>query len=238
MSTNQSVYFTNVEDYFTKVDVYSKIVRNNYMFHKEIFSELKSFLDKHYKNKSFKLLDLGCGNAFFMAQVLKDTRVELYTAYDLSSELVEEAKNNMKVVNCQKVFIVGDISKDFFSSNLREQYDIIWSSYALHHLSWEDKIGFIKACYKRLKEKSHLIIVDFVNDYNSREECMKVYNQLVEKNWTILTEKDKKYLYDHVLKFDFPESFEKYKEIADKAGFKSSKKVFQYDSWAFMIFEN
>ena len=38
-------HFNKVEDYFSKVDVYSKILKNNYMFHKEIFDMFKEFLN-------------------------------------------------------------------------------------------------------------------------------------------------------------------------------------------------
>ena len=229
--------FIRVEDYFNKVDVYSKICKNNYMFHKEIFSIFKNFIESKFGKKPFNLLDIGCGDAFFIAQVLKDTNIKLYNAYDLSVEAIEKAKSNLKDIDCKKNFIMADISKDFLnSSNRTAQYDIIWTSYALHHLPLSDKDRFFKHCIQILKENSHLIVVDFVDDYGSREECLKHYKENVEKKWTELSKQDKEYLYEHVLKFDFPESFSKYIKIAENAGFKKCEKPFQKDSWAYILF--
>ena len=230
-------YFDSVEEYFSKVDVYSKIVRNNYMFHGEIFAALANFIQKIYRDKPFSLLDLGCGNAFFMAHTLQNTKIQSYTACDLSPEIIEEAKKNMACVNCNKNFVTGDLSKDFLSSNNRKKYDLIWSSYALHHLSLNDKEKFFKKCYKFLNPGSYFILVDFVNDFSSRDKCMKNYKELVEKNWTALTNQDKEYLYDHVLNFDFPESILKYNQIALSVGFKKLDKPFQKGPWAYMVFE-
>ena len=228
--------FENVEDYFNQVDVYSKVVRNNYMFHNEIFSEFKSFLGKNYKDNSFKLLEIGCGDGFFMSQVLKDTNISSYTAYDISDKSIEEAKKNLSTLKCKKQFINFDISRDFLDSEIVEKYDLIWSSYTLHHLPIEDKRRFFQTCFKNLKENSYLILVDFINDYSSRDDCLKHYRENVEKKWTNLTKEEKEYLYEHVFKFDFPESIAIHKDIAKDAGFKKSEKVFHNDSWAYMVF--
>ena len=229
--------FINVEDYFNKVDVYSKIMRNNYMVHLELFGLLKEFIETTYKKKAFRLLDLGCGNGYFMSQVLQGTNIELYRGYDLSIDSLEEAKNNMNAVKCNKQLILSDISKNLLNSENGNKYNIIWSSYALHHLSLEEKGDFFKDCFKLLIENSCLIIVDFMNDYSSREECIEQYKATVEKKWTNLTREEKEYLYEHVLNFDFPEDFKTYKQLGIKSGFKTIKKLFQKDSWGYMIFK-
>ena len=229
--------FMKVEDYFSKVDVYSKICKNNYMYHKEIFNLFKSFIENIFGKKPFNLLDLGCGEAFFMAEALRDTNINSYDGYDLSAESIEKAKSNMSNITCSKNFFMIDLSKDFLDSkNKTNYYDIIWTSYALHHLNYDEKKRFLKKCFDKLKQNSSLILVDFVNDYTSREECFRHYKENVERKWIELTSEDKQYLYEHVLKFDFPESFSTYKEIGEKTGFKNLKKIFQKDSWAYMMF--
>ena len=231
--------FQKVEDYFSKVDVYSKICKNNYMYHREIFSLFKSFIENNFAKRSFNLLDLGCGEAFFMSEVLKDTKISSYDAYDLCVESVEKAKSNMSNIACRKNFFITDLSKDFLDSKDKTNYyDVIWASYALHHLTYDAKKQFFTRCFDKLKQNSFLILVDFVNDYNSREECLKHYKENVERKWIELTDKDKQYLYEHVINFDFPESFSTYKELGEKHGFKNPEKIFQKDSWAYMVFES
>ena len=238
MSTSERkpTYFTKVEDYFNKVDVYSKIVRNNYMFHKEIFSELESFLEKNYQGIPFDFLDLGCGNAYFVNQALKDTSIKSYTAYDLSTEAIAEAKNNAKVLKCGTTFIQGDFSSTFLISDSTKKFDVIWSSFALHHLSFQDKERFFKKCFESLKDNSYLFLVDIIDDFSSRDKCLQHWKESVELKWTDLNAQDKDYLYDHVFNYDFPETLETHKQMAKNIGFKTAEKKFQFDSYAYMLF--
>lgn len=229
--------FVKVEDYFNKSDVYSKICKNNYMNHREIFDLLKGFIEKTFNKKPFNLLDLGCGEAFFMSQVLESTKVASYDAYDLAEESIKKAKINFSKINCSKNFHIADLSKDFLNSNDKTSYyDVIWSSFALHHLSLDDKKRFFQICKNKLKNNSFFMLIDFINDYGSRDECLIHYKESVEKKWIGLTKEDKEFVYDHVFRFDFPESFQTYNTIAKDTGFKNAEKIFQEDSWAYMIF--
>jgi cyclopropane fatty-acyl-phospholipid synthase-like methyltransferase len=229
--------FKNVEDYFSNLDVYSKVVKNNYMFHSEMYGILKNYIEKELSNKPFKLLDLGSGNAFFMTQVLENSKVESYTAYDLSKESLEEAKTNLDIVKCKKEFLVKDLSKEFLESPALNKYDLIWSSFALHHLSLDDKKRFFKKCFDSLEEEGCFILVDIINEKGSREEWFNVYKSGVYKNWSALTVEDKNYVCDHVYNFDYPESVSVIRDIANEAGFSKQKELFKKDLYLCIEFK-
>lgn len=221
--------FKNVEDYFSKSDVYSKVVKNNYMFHLELFALLKSHIDKCLKNTPFSILDLGSGDAFFMSQILENTKVSAYTAFDLSKDSLERAKENLKNVHCEKSFLMQDFSKDFSIYNPNKKFDIVWSSFALHHLSHEQKKRFFEQCFELLADKGSFILVDIYNDVGSKLDWFKLYKLGVEKDWNELTPEDKEYVCDHVYNFDFPESYSILLEISKQAGFTFSRELLKKD---------
>lgn len=233
----QTPLFKNVEDYFSKLDVYSKVVRNNYMFHKEMYGSLKTYINEKLSEKPFRLLDLGAGNAFFMTHVLENTSIASYTAYDLSGESLEEAKLNLSKINCEKEFLIKDLSKDFLDSSELEKYDLIWSSYALHHLSLENKKRFFEKCFNLLEKGSSFILVDIINDIGSREEWFNFYKSGVDKNWNALSSEDKDYVCNHVYNFDYPESFNTIEKIAKEVGFSEQKKLFKEDLYCCIEFK-
>lgn len=229
--------FQNVEDYFSKLDVYSKVVKSNYMYHREMYGLLKTYIDEKFAKKEFKLLDLGSGNAFFMSHVLAGSLVTSYTAYDLSRESLEEARSNLTNINCEKSFLIKDLSKEFLVSPLLEKYDLIWSSYALHHLSLESKKCFFKRCFDLLENESSFILVDIFNDIGTREDWFNFYRAGVDKNWTSLSSQEKDFVCNHVYNFDYPESLNTMGEISKETGFAQQKNLFKEDLYFCMEFK-
>lgn len=234
---SQTPLFKNVEDYFSKLDVYSKVVKNNYMFHREMYGTLKTHIERNLSENEFRILDLGSGNAFFMAQVLENTSISSYTAYDLSKESLEEAKLNLGKINCKKEFVIKDLSKEFLDSQFKEKYDLIWSSYALHHLSLENKKHFFKRCFNLLEKNSSFILVDIINNIGSREDWFNSYKIGVDKNWNALSSDDKNYVCNHVYNFDYPESLNTIEKIAMESGFLDRKILFQQDLYCCVEFK-
>ena len=55
--------------------VYRKIVDNNYMFHREIYGDIASFIGQRFQQRPISVLDLGCGDASQTAETLRDCRV-------------------------------------------------------------------------------------------------------------------------------------------------------------------
>ena len=227
--------YKEIGKHFTNFDTYSKVLKENYMFHKNMSERLTNFLKKRFPNKPFDFLDVGCGDASYISKVLTDTKINSYTALEVSPETIEKAKQNLDKVNCSKSFITHDASTKF--PELDKQFDVIWSSYALHHFNQKEKESFFEQCLSHLKRSGFLIIVDLINnDYPNREECITNLQKYWEDNWTNLNQNDLNFLVEHVRSSDYPETVDKLFEIAKHAGFKDSDLDSKIDHYAFMIF--
>jgi hypothetical protein len=54
--------------------IYQKVLKHNYMGHQEIYQIWREFLNR-FCQQPFKLLDLGCGDACFTSQFLRDSNL-------------------------------------------------------------------------------------------------------------------------------------------------------------------
>ncbi len=55
--------------------VYRKIVDNNYMFHREIYGDITSFIGRRFQQRPISVLEMGCGDASQTAAALRNCRV-------------------------------------------------------------------------------------------------------------------------------------------------------------------
>ena len=62
---------------------YSKVVALNYMFHREVYSELRKLLLAQTP-RSYSFLDLACGDASATVEALVGTSIASYRGIDLS----------------------------------------------------------------------------------------------------------------------------------------------------------
>lgn len=53
--------------FFKEWQLYSKVLAQNYLYHREVYAQLHEFLVTRL-NRPFTLLDLGCGDAGFVAR--------------------------------------------------------------------------------------------------------------------------------------------------------------------------
>ena len=106
--SRQKLFDSNNEFFNEQWWLYQKVLRNNYMGHKEIYSILHEFLLR-YDQKPLKILDLGCGDASFVSQALLNTTMNFYCGIDLSEPALEIARDNMAKLPGEKLFIQGDL---------------------------------------------------------------------------------------------------------------------------------
>lgn len=103
-------------------------------------------------DKSWTVLDLGCGNGVSTANI-KGTNV---IGMDLSSNQMVRAKERFKDTN----YVMGDASKIPFKNNT---FDLVVSINLLHHITDSDKV--LKEIYRVLKKGGKVLTVD-PNLYN------------------------------------------------------------------------
>jgi putative AdoMet-dependent methyltransferase len=123
------------------------------------------------KNKA-TVLDIGFGTGVLTT--------ELYNAgscivgIDFSSNMIEIAKQKMP----QALLINWDLTKGLPDIIRNNRFDYIISTYAIHHLSDEEKIIFIKSLIPLLNEKGKILIGDVSFETRSElEKCKEKYKE-------------------------------------------------------------
>lgn len=125
-------------------------------------------------SKAKKIMDAGFGTAI-LTQKLYDDGYEIY-GIDASEQMVAAGKENMP----DAVLQVADYSMGLPLSFMREEFDMIISTYAFHHLDHYEKVSLLQDMLRQLKEGGQIIIGDLA--FKSREE-MKKFRKEHKENW-------------------------------------------------------
>lgn len=125
------------------------------------------------KNKA-SILDIGFGTGFLTTQ-LYNAGYSI-TGIDFSSNMIDIAKQKMP----QSLLINWDFTKGLPDAIRKKHFDYIISTYAIHHLSDEEKVIFIKSLIPMLNEKGKILIGDVSFETRGELELCKNKNY---KNW-------------------------------------------------------
>ena len=213
---------TQSDNYFKKnCEIYQKVLANNCMEHREIYGVLHKLLTD-YLPAPFSLLELGCGDASSSVQALLNTTVASYTGIDLSAAALEIAQGNMAQINCEQTFIQDDISKvvEELAENRKQSFDIVTTSFVLHHLSLAQKDKVIEQVFHLLKPKGVFVLIDIVcKEGEDREKFVNRYLENMRQNWTALSSQDMSMIENHISTYDFPETQTTLYQLAQKHNF-------------------
>jgi cyclopropane fatty-acyl-phospholipid synthase-like methyltransferase len=213
---------TQSDDYFkNNWGIYQKILTNNYMEHQEIYGVLHKLLTDYFQTP-FSLLELGCGDASLTVQALLNTTIADYTGIDLSAAALEIAQRNMAQIKCGQTFIQDDISKvlEELVQSRKQSFDVIMTSFVLHHLSLAQKDRVIEQISHLLKTKGVLVLIDIVRqEEEDREQYVRRYLENMHQNWSALSSQDISIIENHISTYDFPETQTTLYKLAQKYNF-------------------
>ncbi len=215
-----------VGEFFNTWAIYRKVLANNYMHHKEIYQAVKHLLAEQWEARPFKLLDLGCGDAGFLAQALQGSVIQHYTGFDLSDPALALAAENIAPLGCRAELLNIDFMAGLAQTEHR--FDIIFTSYALHHLTQAEKAGFFQLAHRVLTENGMLLIIDILREPN---ETLPVYLdnycQWVREQWLQCEEQEFTAICQHIRNNDFPETFAILSALAEAADFCPASSIYQ-----------
>lgn len=127
-----------------------------------LFERFKSILDSFYPDhsKPLKVLDLGAGNGMLTELVYNEYKNATYTMLDFSSSMLESSKyifeDNKLDINVN--YVIANFVTDEFPD---EKYDLIISSYALHHVRTEEDLKHVYECIcNHLTESGLFLCID------------------------------------------------------------------------------
>ncbi|HJW87251.1 MAG TPA: class I SAM-dependent methyltransferase [Candidatus Brocadiaceae bacterium] len=218
-------------------NVYKNLINNNYLYHYDIHSCLHKILLGFFFPKPFSLLDLGCGDASFIANTLNGTTVSRYYGIDLSGVALKEAGKNLAGSSFKSTILCGNVAESIVG--LQEDFDAIVCGYSLHHLTIQEKEVVFSNCRRILREGGLLLIYDIVRKRNeSRDEYLNRYWAVSERCWTHISRDKMAILKAHALESDFPEDMDYFLNQAHKYGFKRVETPYQdaHETAALMCF--
>ena len=179
------------------------------------------------------MLDLGCGDASFLAPALHGRNIQYYAGFDLSDPALVLAAENMAPLGCKTDLINIDFMEGL--AQIKERFDIVFTSYALHHLSREEKAEFFHLAHNALTEQGLLIIIDVMREPNeSLPVYLNNYCQWVREKWHQLDEQDLTSLTHHIRHNDLPETTAILSTMAEAEGFCPATPIF-YMTWHQML---
>ena len=210
----------------TQWAIYEKIIHKNYMFHEQILNAVEKILKEIGENTPIEMLDLGCGDVTLISKILPHINLEGYTGFDLSSSSLEIAKKNLQsVVN--KVLLKNETMENCF--NIQKQWNVVYSSYAIHHLQDLDKKKLILKLVQGLPKNGLFIYIDI---FKKEDETMLEYKQRYMQNiatyWDSIELYEKEIIFNHINESDFPTDISTIKNWLSEINIKPSN-IIQFD---------
>lgn len=203
-------------EFFKAWETYKKVVAGNHMFHREIGDELKAALRERFAGRPFSLLDLGCGDAATLAPLLQGFAIASYKGVDLSPAALALARNNLAFLRCPVELAEADMMRALAESAAR---DVIYSSFAVHHLPTMAKGDFFALAAQRLEPGGELLLVDVVRDEGqSLSDYYDRYCEWLRNSWTDLEPAEREQVCDHLTHNDMPEPYSVLRAQAEAAG--------------------
>ena len=205
--------------------VYQKLMSHDYLFHKEVYGVLHQFLNRHFA-QPFTFLDLGCGDAVFSSEALRETRVAHYEGVDLSEVALQGARKNLAGLPSEIKFTMGNFHEHI--AQRKSPADAILIGLSLHHLHSDGKADFLKHCRPLLRPGGVLFVFDpYCAEGETRDAFVVRWWKDCEKTWEALTPEELVLVHDHINTCDFPESPSTLAGFAQKAGFAKTETLWK-----------
>lgn len=212
---------------------YQNAITSNTLYHQEMGEALNQFIKKNMSHP-FTMMDLGCGDCSAIVPILTDKKISNYIGIDAAPDVLKIAAANMDVVQCKKEFICDDMMNAIAA--IPASIDIIYTSYAVHHLSYQDKLNFIQHAQNKLKPGGYLIMVDGVLKPNqTRDEWLQALGNRMQITQH-LTDDEVEFRMQHPRADDHPEAIKTFETIAHTQKWAAFDVLVNIDIFAMMLF--
>lgn len=175
---------------------YDKTVQLSEESNEYPFAGYKEVLNTVYReimvNGGKAVLDIGFGTGI-LSKRLYDDGVEIY-GIDFSSEMVNTAKEKMPKAKLYQYDFVNGLPKELNDI----KFDFIVLTYSIHHLTNDEKVGFIRLLKEHLNPKGKILIGDIA--FETKEDMDNCQNQAGDE-W----DDEEIYIVKEDLQRDFPD---------------------------------
>jgi SAM-dependent methyltransferase len=218
---------TSPTSFFDSWQTYQKVVAANYMYHREIMADIEVLLRAQFAGRAISVLDLGCGDAATLAPCLQRLALARYKGVDLSQPALALAANHLKSLACPVELTHCDILAALDAET--GFFDVIYSSFALHHLATEQKAAFFQLAARRLAPGGILVLTDVMReDGETLPVYLGHYCGWLCRDWDSLDAAEKAAICDHIQNNDRPETIPDLQSLAVGAGLAPATPVARY----------
>ncbi|UTY29312.1 class I SAM-dependent methyltransferase [Treponema putidum] len=170
------------DNYDTQVEISDE--ENVYPFagYKKV---LGTVYKKIRKQNPKDILDIGFGTAI-LTKKLYDDGYNIY-GIDFSNEMIKKAKQKMPNAELLQFDFTGGLPKEFE----QKQFDVILSTYAIHHIDDDAKKSYILKLLKSLNPKGILIFGDvaFETEKDMEAARKKDYEEWDDEEYYLIAER-------------------------------------------------
>ena len=223
------------DNFFDEWSVYDQVLDHNYMHHDEIYRDVQRFFADEFGDRPFTLLDLGCGSARHLGRAIKGRSIGRYVGYDLSDVALAHAKPNLASMSCPVELHQGDLLEGLRASG--EKFDVIFTSFALHHLASAEKELFFQSAHERLGKEGILLLIDTMREEGEeRPVYLDRYFAWLRSACETLSPAALDLLCDHIRGNDFPETVATLSAMATRTGFDRGVEITRigwHHAWCF-----
>lgn len=205
-----------VRDYFAHWIAYQRAVECNYIHHREARAALRGCMAA--RGPAGSLLDLGCGDAATIPDLVDGLGMTSYTGVDVTPEALDVAARSIAALGVPARLVAADFTVEL--PRLPGPYDTIVVSLAMHHLPAHDKPAFFAAVRAQLAPGGLLLAYEpSCRPSEGRARYVARQAAYFTANFTRMTPAHVAMLNQHVADADFPESPGAYAALAIDAGF-------------------
>lgn len=194
---------------------YDVVLDQNHMFHRELHDRAARILDRWSAGRDFDLLDLGCGSARHLAEVLRDHPPSTYRGYDLSAQALGLARANLGFLGERVRLVNADLTLGPSSGPA----DVVFSAFAIHHLDLASKAALFRSIRSCLRPGGLFLLIDVVREEGEdRATFLDRFEGEIRSHWRGLSERDIVEIVDHIRTCDFPETDSGIRALARDGG--------------------
>jgi tRNA (cmo5U34)-methyltransferase len=114
------------------------------------------------QEQALKVLDLGVGTGAFTLRFVEKYSNSAVLAIDGSSSMLELARARLREYAHRVEYLVSDFRRIPAAVLEPDAFDVVISSYALHHLSADEKLSVFRAIVPAIKPEGWLLNADIV----------------------------------------------------------------------------
>ena len=215
MSSDHTTLFKN------RWDAYQWSLENDVLGHRAILQKARWLIKSALGDQPVNMLDLGCGNATPVVELMSDLHLAHYSGIDLAENVLQEAEALMNHL----VVPVRLFRRDLFEGVPESlSVNFIFSSFAVHHGQQEQKQQLFKTLYHQVAEGCYFCLIDIVRyPHQSRDACIDMMTEYLTRK--IRQPALQAQIIEHVREHDFPENPEDLSTFAHNAGWQSVEEL-------------